>query len=124
MCTGHALQVVTRQADTQVHDGFLINPYILTDMLKTIATLLRLDLLYETLPVETNVNAVRTLSAAEMEMLLLTARIDHARGLSRHLDRIEEELDSPSQATSTQRRHLGDYDLPAIEKMLIRWMNL
>ncbi|RJE78981.1 ATP-binding protein [Paracoccus sp. JM45] len=124
MCTGHALQVGARQPDTQVHDGFLIKPYTLTDMLETIATLLRLDLLYETQGVDTAADTLRPLSNAEMEVLLSSARIGHARGLSRHLDLIETDLGSPSQATKTLRGHLDDYDLPAIEETLIRWMNI
>ena len=125
MCTGHAAERGATRPEVPIYDAFLIKPYTLTDMLETIASLLRLDLVYDApgaappaLPA-----TARHLSTAEMEALLSSARIGHARGLSQQLDRIETDLGRTSPAVEELRDLLNDYDLPAIEDTLTRWMH-
>ncbi|RVV97042.1 response regulator [Mesobaculum littorinae] len=153
VCTGHAREATGTLGDVSVHDAFLVKPYTLTDMLETIAALLRVDLLYEGEPTPDAVPRAGTgaltcpapgapaaaaippgpvatgappFTPAELESLLSSARIGHARGLSQQLDRIETGLAGagpvPSEVAEL-RGLLNAYDLPAIEEALVRWMH-
>ncbi|MBU2957651.1 ATP-binding protein [Paracoccus sp. 1_MG-2023] len=121
MCTGHALEAGLVNADMQVHDGFLVKPYTLTDMLETIASLLRLELTHDR-QIEPSRNA-HAIGPVDLEALLSSARIGHARGVAAQLDRIEIDHGGPSERTRTLRSHLENYDLTAIEKTVTEWMN-
>lgn len=121
MCTGHAPEARPVQGDMKVYDGFVIKPYTLIDVLETIASLLRLELTYDCNSVAAGKTSAP--AAVDLERLLSSARIGHARGVAAHLDRIEADNGGPSDMTRILRGHLENYDLTTIEEMVTTWMN-
>lgn len=125
MCSGHALEARDRGAeDDGLHDAFITKPYSLSDVLETIATLLKLTLDYGDAPTAESISTqpVREIPRDCLESLAESARIGHARGLETKLDEIEETCAGANARVAELRQLLQDYRMSDIEGKLREWM--
>ena len=125
MCSGHALEAREGKTAEGVYDTFVTKPYNLSDLLETIATLLKLSLDYaDTAPAPPPPAAAldTRLALEDLHALAESARIGHARGIANRLDQIEANSEVTPQQVQELRDLLGDYRMAEIEGKIRKWM--